>query len=351
MMNKLLEQSPMSPRQLLPLAILLLLAGCANRPESGQDTWQPFDQDPVLAELQSNPNPRMQLKLINSRVLDKNDLWRSFDKALDDVGQELYEQLKPVVLHKSFAQLQQAVSARQLSYEQLALFYLYRIRELESDNTRSLNALIATNPELLVQARAKDRQRVANPQLPLQFPLFGLPILVKDNIGVAGMPTTAGAMALQHNMTADAAIIRQLQAAGALVLGKANLSEWAYFFCAGCPLGYSAVGGQTMNPFGRLVLETGGSSAGSGVGVAADYAAGAIGTETAGSILSPSSLNALVGLNPGTGSLSRNGIVPIAGLFDTPGPMVRSVADAITLFNALAGYDPDDAMMDAARAG
>ncbi|MEX1382775.1 amidase family protein, partial [Lutibacter sp.] len=130
---------------------------------------------------------------------------------------------------------------------------------------------------------------------------------------------------------------------GALILGKANLSEWAYYFCSGCPVGYSAVGGQTLNPYGRKVFETGGSSSGSGVTVAANFAVAAVGTETSGSILSPSSQNSVVGLKPTIGLLSRTGIVPISSTLDTPGPMTKSVKDNAIFLSAMLGEDIEDA--------
>ena len=132
---------------------------------------------------------------------------------------------------------------------------------------------------------------------------------------------------------------------GAVILGKANLSEWAYFFCDDCPSGYSAMGGQTLNPYGRFEFGTGGSSSGSGASTAANYATVAVGSETSGSILSPSSANSLVGLKPTTGSISRTGVVPISATLDTTGPMTRSVQDAVILFNAMAGYDEADTAM------
>jgi amidase len=159
------------------------------------------------------------------------------------------------------------------------------------------------------------------------------------------MPTTAGARVLHGNRTDDAFVTRRLQANGAILLGKTNLSEWAYYFCDGCPLGYSAMGGQTLNPYGRKLIETGGSSSGSAVAVAANYAPVAVGSETSGSILSPASLNSTVGLKPTTGLLSRSGVVPISSSLDTLGPIARSVTDAVILFNAMTGYDHDDLAM------
>ena len=170
-----------------------------------------------------------------------------------------------------------------------------------------------------------------------------MPIFLKDNINTKGMPTTAGALALADNKnTEDAFIVKRLKEGGALILGKANLSEWAYYFCTGCPLGYSAVGGQTLNPYGRAEFETGGSSAASGAVVAANYAVAAVGTETAGSITSPSSQNSVVGLKPTVGLLSRTGIVPISSTLDTPGPMTKSVMDSWIFINAMYGFDKQD---------
>ncbi|MDD9889611.1 MAG: amidase family protein, partial [Gammaproteobacteria bacterium] len=159
------------------------------------------------------------------------------------------------------------------------------------------------------------------------------------------MATTAGAIALQNNHADNAFIADRLLERGAVILGKANLSEWAYFFCDDCPSGYSAMGGQTLNPYGRFEFGTGGSSSGSGASTAANYATVAVGSETSGSILSPSSANSLVGLKPTTGSISRTGVVPISATLDTTGPMTRSVQDAVILFNAMAGYDEADTAM------
>ena len=227
-----------------------------------------------------------------------------------------------------------------MSYETLTGFYLYRIRETENDPARYLNAVISLNPGALELARERDGGHGEN-----HDPIFGMPVLLKDNVGAAGMPTTAGAFALANNEAGNAFIAERLNERGAIILGKANLSEWAYFFCGDCPSGWSAMGGQTLNPYGRLVFGTGGSSSGSGSAIAAEYAVAAVGSETSGSILSPASANSLVGLKPTTGSLSRTGVVPISDTLDTTGPMARSVADAVALFNAMTGYDEDDLAM------
>ena len=169
-----------------------------------------------------------------------------------------------------------------------------------------------------------------------------MPIFLKDNINASGMATTAGAVALQNNITDDAFIVKQLKSKGALILGKANLSEWAYFFCGDCPSGYSAIGGQTLNPYGRRIIDTGGSSSGSGVSVAANFCAAAVGSETSGSILSPASQNSAVGLKPTVGLLSRSGIIPISSTLDTAGPITRNVTDNAIMLDAMFGEDISD---------
>jgi amidase len=303
-----------------------------------------YDESADLAELAQLENEGMHYQLIQSRVREKQLLWQPLAAQLNGFSRSEYEALKPLILDRSIAQLQTSVRAGQLSYRQLTEFYLYRIREIESDSTLFINGVIALNGDALARAAEMDAQREAGRAIAGNS-LFGIPVLLKDNIGAAGMPTTAGAVALASNYTDNAFITERLLASGAIILGKANLSEWAYFFCDGCPSGYSALGGQTLNPYGRLVFGTGGSSAGSGAAIAANFAAAAVGSETSGSILSPSSANSVVGLKPTTGSLSRTGIVPISATLDTAGPMAKSVADAVALFNGMAGYDSADLAM------
>ncbi|WP_308421302.1 amidase family protein [Polaribacter pacificus] len=283
----------------------------------------------------------MKFKLLQSKYLDMNAVFKPFERELATFTEEDYSSLKPLVLEQNIPSLQQKIKEGSLSYEKLTLFYLYRIRKFESDTTLYLNSIIALNPDVLKEARKKDKAPKAGID---DYSLFGMPILLKDNINTKGMPTTAGAIALaNNNNTEDAFIVQKLKANGALILGKVNLSEWAYFFCSGCPVGYSAVGGQTLNPYGRKIFETGGSSSGSGVSVAANFAVAAVGTETSGSITSPSSQNSVVGLKPTVGVLSRTGIVPISSTLDTPGPMTKNVLDNAIFLKAMLGYDANDA--------
>ena len=210
------------------------------------------------------------------------------------------------------------------------------LARIEALNPR-VNAVIAVDPTALDQARALDRIRRA------RGPLFGMPILIKDNIETAGpLPTTAGSLALAGNVTGrDAPLVARLRAAGAVIMGKANLSEWANIRSSDSISGWSAVGGQVRNPY-ALNRNPCGSSSGSAVAVSAGMVPAAIGTETDGSITCPAAINGIVGFKPSVGLVSRTHVVPISHSQDTPGPMTLSVRDAALILNAIAGSDPAD---------
>lgn len=318
---------------------LILLAGfaCTPEPKTVIDPWVPYDESEELANNSDHEMGRMRYKLIQSKVMDVNALWSDIQPQIEDFSEEDYNRLKPLILDRDILEMQQSISEGSLSYEELTKWYLYRIVKFENDSNTTLHSIISINPNAVVEAIEKDKLRSEG-----QHPIFGMPILLKDNVGAEGMPTTAGAEVLLNNRTPNAFIVDRIEEKGGIILGKANLSEWAYYFCNGCPVGYSAVGGQALNPYGRMKFETGGSSAASGTTMAANYAAAAVGTETAGSILSPSSQNSLVGLKPTIGLLSRSGIVPISSSLDTPGPMTRSVSDNAVLLDAMAGEDSED---------
>ncbi len=217
--------------------------------------------------------------------------------------------------------------------------YLARIKALNEAGPM-LRAVIETNPDALAIADRLDKERKAGK---LRGPLHGIPVLIKDNIDSGDqMMTTAGAAALLgHKAKQDAFIVQKLRMAGAVLLGKTNLSEWANFRSSHSVSGWSSRGRQTRNPY-ALDRSTSGSSSGSGAAVAANLCAVAIGTETDGSVVSPSSVNGLVGLKPTVGLLSRSGIIPISSTQDTAGPMARTVRDAAILLGALTGPDPAD---------
>jgi amidase len=209
----------------------------------------------------------------------------------------------------------------------------------------AIHAVIAVDPTALDQARALDRMRRA------RGPLFGMPVLIKDNIETAGpLPTTAGSLALAGNVTGrDAPLVASLRAAGAVILGKTNLSEWANIRSSASISGWSAVGGLTRNPY-ALDRNACGSSSGSGAAVASGMVDAAIGTETDGSITCPASVNGIVGLKPTVGLVSRTHVVPISHSQDTPGPMTRNVRTAALVLAAIAGSDPADPATAAADA-
>jgi amidase len=250
-------------------------------------------------------------------------------------------------------QLQHALRTHRLTSEQLVQMYLDRIAAYDDAGPR-LNSFIHLNPEALEEARARDRDRRRGRA---HGPLFGIPVLLKDNIDTADMPTTAGSVALEGAVPPDDAFItRQLREAGAVILGKATLTEFANFIALAMPSGYSSLGGYGLNPYdprplpggdGRPVLTPGGSSSGSGIAVSANLVAVAVGTETSGSILSPGTSNGVVGLKPTLGLVSRDGILPITADQDTAGPLARTVTDAAILLGAIAGHDPDDDATDA----
>ena len=230
-------------------------------------------------------------------------------------------------------ELQTLMNSRRINSVELTNFYLRRIRQLNP----LLNAVITVSPTAHADALAADKARRGGDDRPL----LGIPIIVKDNIGTTGMPTTAGSWALAGSTPADAFIVRQLRAAGALVIGKANLSEWANFRSNPSSSGWSGIGGQTNMAY-VLDRNACGSSSGSGVVTSADLAVAAVGTETDGSVVCPSGANANAGIKPTLGLLSRAGIIPISAEQDTAGPMARNMTDAAVLLGAMTGVDPAD---------
>ena len=230
-------------------------------------------------------------------------------------------------------QLEELMSSHRINSVNLMNFYLQRIRQLNP----MLNAVITVSPTAHADAVAADAARRSGDHRPL----LGIPIIVKDNIDTTGMPTTAGSWALAGSTPGDAFIAQKLKAAGAIIIGKANLSEWANFRSNPSSSGWSGVGGQTNMPY---VLDRNpcGSSSGSGVVAAADLAVAAVGTETDGSIVCPSGANGDVGIKPTLGLWSRAGVVPISANQDTAGPIARNVTDAAVLLGAATGVDPND---------
>ncbi|WP_407702071.1 amidase [Tumebacillus lacus] len=236
-------------------------------------------------------------------------------------------------------QLQAKMEAGTLTARDLVLMYLERIATYDKRGPK-INSVLELNPDALQIAEALDHERRTKGT---RGPMHGIPVLLKDNIDTGDkMHTSAGSLALaDHTAKEDAVLARKLREAGAILLGKLNMTEWANYMTNRMPSGYSSRGGQTKNPYRGDYL-VGGSSSGSGAAVAANFATVTVGTETAGSILYPASANACVGIKPTVGLISRRGVIPIAHSQDTPGPMARTVADAAILLNALAGADELD---------
>lgn len=257
------------------------------------------------------------------------------------------------LVEATVAELLKAMQTKLITSEQLVEMYMARIAAYE-DAGPAVNAFIHINSDAVVEAHQVDLHRHPGQA---RGPLEGIPVLLKDNIDTYDMPTTAGSVALEGSIPPDDAFItRKLREAGAIIMGKATLTEFANFIAIGMPAGYSSLGNYGFNPYdprplpggdGRPVLTTGGSSSGSGIAVNANLVTLAVGTETSGSILSPASANGVVGIKPTVGLVSRDGIIPITADQDTAGPIARTVADAATLLGVLAGYDPNDAATEA----
>ena len=261
--------------------------------------------------------------------------------------------------------IQTAIQKNIITAEQLVQMYLARIAAYDAKSTAThLNSYIHVNADALREAREANQGRANGAQ---KRPLFGVPIILKDNIDTKKMPTTAGSVAFAGSLPqSDAFVTKKLLEAGAIILGKATMTEFANFLTNGMPAGYSSLGGYGYNPYdprpdprtaldgldrpfndGRPALTTGGSSSGPGIAVAANLAAIGVGTETSGSILSPGTANMLVGIKPTVGLISRDGIIPIVADQDTAGPLARTVSDAAILLGVMAGFDPNDAATEA----
>jgi amidase len=252
------------------------------------------------------------------------------------------------LVESTVEEMQLALQTRLLTSEQLVRMYLARIAAYD-DAGPGVNAFIHVNANAVAEARELDALRHPGRA---RSPLYGIPVALKDIINTTDMPTTGGSRTLVGSFPpTDAFITRKLREAGAIILGKLTLTEFANFIALNMPAGYSGLGQYGFNPYdprplpggdGRPVLSPGGSSSGSGIAVNASLAAIAVGTETSGSILSPSNMNGVVGIKPTVGLISRSGIIPITADQDTAGPLARTVADAAILLGVLAGFDPAD---------
>src|SRR5436190_23559657 len=264
------------------------------------------------------------------------------------------------LVEATIASIQEAIEDGVISPDELVQIYLDRIAAYDGKQTAThLNSYIAVNRDAVREAKKHGK---GNGHGHRKGVLFGIPVILKDNIDTEDMPTTAGSLALAGSFPrSDAFVAKRLLEAGAIILGKATMTEFANFLTNGMPAGYSSLGGYGYNPYdprpdpraildgagrpvndGRPALTPGGSSSGPGIAVAANLAAVGIGTETSGSILSPGTANMLVGIKPTVGLVSRDGIIPIAADQDTAGPLARTVTDAAIVLGVIAGFDPKD---------
>ncbi len=244
------------------------------------------------------------------------------------------------IVEATISDIQAALESGEITSRGLVLAYLERIVDHDK-NGLTINSVLEINPDALFIAEALDVERGFQGT---RGPLHGIPIMLKDNINTGDkMHTSAGSLALANCYAVeDAFLVKKLREAGAILLGKVNMTEFANFMTEGMPSGYSSRGGQVLNPY-NISAPTGGSSAGSGVAVACSFCTASIGTETSGSILNPGNLSSTVGIKPTVGLVSRSGILPLSNTQDTAGPMARTVTDAVLLLNALVHTDPDDA--------
>lgn len=246
------------------------------------------------------------------------------------------------IVEATIPEIQAALEAGEITSHQLVLMYLERIADHDK-NGLTINSVLEINPDALFIAESLDVERsLQGPR----GPMHGIPVLVKDNINTGDkMHTSAGSLALANSFAVeDAFIITRLREAGAIIMGKANMTEFANFMTNGMPSGFSSRGGQVLNPY-NISTPTGGSSAGSAVAVACNFCTVSVGTETSGSILNPGNLGSVIGIKPTVGMISRSGILPLSNTQDTAGPMARTVHDAVLLLNAMLGKDSSDAAM------
>ena len=260
-----------------------------------------------------------EVKTIHKNTLD----FSPFNKALANFNEKQYHKIHRQVSSCSIMDIQESIKNDEFSYVELLLYY---VKSIKSED-HGYNSVLFLNLEAL--AEAKNRIYSDDHHL-----IYGMPILVKGNIGVKGLPLTAGSAALKNNIAKrDSAIVKKLKDKGAIILGQANLSEFANYMTSDSSNGYSALGGQTKNPYGSF--DVGGSSAGSAVAASKGFACAAIGTETAGSVIYPTSQNGIIGLKPTLGLVSQDMIVPISKTHDTAGPMTKNVKDQLILWDAI----------------
>ncbi|MDT0016134.1 amidase family protein [Listeria swaminathanii] len=277
----------------------------------------------------SKPEPEEDTPAKISPFYDKERVMTPINNQLATLDLATLEAKEALVVGADVTKLQQLIATKQLSYKELAGIYLNRIKKYDQ-NGLTLNAVTEISPTIIAEAEQLDKEAATN-----KSALYGMPVLLKDNIGTKEIPTSAGTVALKNWVVGqDAAIVEKLKASGALILGKTNMSEWAAGMDDEIPNGYSGKKGQGKNPY-SLDLDPSGSSSGSATAATSDFAAITIGTETNGSIITPASAQSAVGYKPTQGLVNNAGIIPLSSRFDTPGPLTKTVTDAYLTTNIL----------------
>jgi amidase len=284
--------------------------------------------------IENSINKQVKMQYDEKKVTkSKNDInINQFKAELDQMSDLKFKNIGNLISNSNIKDIQSLYDSKKLTCEELVIYYLKRI---EKYDINKLNSIIELNPDVIKIAREKDKETRSGK-------LYGIPITLKANIGTSDkMNTTAGSYALKDSiLDEDSFIVKKLRSEGAIILGKTNLSEFANYMTTKSSNGYSALGGQTQNPYGKF--DVGGSSSGSASSVASGFSVASIGTETAGSIIYPSSQNSVVGIKPSIGLISRDRIVPIAESQDTAGVISKNVDDAALILSSIYGYDTND---------
>lgn len=284
--------------------------------------------------IEDSVNKQVKMQYDEKKVTkSKNDInINQFKAELDQMSDLKFKNISDLISNANIKDIQSLYDSKKLTCEELVIYYL---KKIEKYDINKLNSIIELNPDVIKIAREKDKGTRSGK-------LYGIPITLKANIGTSDkMHTTAGSYALKDSiLDEDSFIVKKLREEGAIILGKTNLSEFANYMSTKSSSGYSALGGQTQNPYGKF--DVGGSSSGSASSVASGFSVASIGTETAGSIIYPSSQNSVVGIKPSIGLVSRDRIVPIAESQDTAGVISKNVDDAALILNSIYGYDTND---------
>ncbi|EAD5619030.1 amidase [Listeria monocytogenes] len=297
--------------------------------KSNNTTTPKSPNKPAKKPKPNNENKTVTPPSKNIPFYDKERVMAPINAQLATLDLEILEEKEPLVVGADITKLQNLIATKQLSYKELAGIYLNQIKKYDQ-NGITLNAISEINPSLVAEAEQLDQLAETN-----KSALYGMPVVLKDNIGTITLPTSAGTVALKDwVMEKDAAIVDKLKTNGALILGKTNMSEWAAAMDDGLPNGYSGKKGLSKNPYSSE-LDPLGSSSGSATAATCDFAAIAIGTETNGSIILPAGAQSVVGFKPSQGLVSNEGIIPLSSRFDTPGPLTRTVTDAYLTTNVL----------------